>query len=289
MTIYPLLETARSNETHQYPFHILRKETSQSYALHFHEFFEISFVIDGAAVEIINGKAYELRRGKLLFKLPHQIHGTVCRPGESFAKYNVMFDMDRLLETRMDAEIKRFFLFESEKETSAIQFTEEQTRRLEDLFTELVREYKEENPCKWNFIRVKLIETLITLVRFAGNERDLPQSEPSYISNKAIWEMMQYVSKAYRNPITLEHLAEKFSMSSSYISRLFRRHTGFNFSHYLQELRIRHACSLLLSSKMAIVDIASESGYESVKTFHRVFRERKSLSPSKYRRTYGSD
>jgi transcriptional regulator GlxA family with amidase domain len=70
-----------------------------------------------------------------------------------------------------------------------------------------------------------------------------------------------------------------------YISRLFKDHVGQSFLTYLHGLRIKSAASLLISTEMPIADISTEVGFESYRTFLRVFREIRGQTPSDYRDT----
>ncbi|MNY78797.1 TCP pilus virulence regulatory protein [compost metagenome] len=58
---------------------------------------------------------------------------------------------------------------------------------------------------------------------------------------------------------------------------------GIHFVDFLHELRIRHACSLLLSSELPIAQVGYESGFSSYPTFARTFQRIKGMTPRQYR------
>jgi len=90
-------------------------------------------------------------------------------------------------------------------------------------------------------------------------------------------------TKHYHEEITLSSVAGHFHISPSHLSELFKKHLGENFVHFLHELRVRHACRLLLSTDMTVSDIALEAGFGSYNTFSRVFRESQGVTPTEYR------
>ncbi|WP_100406300.1 helix-turn-helix domain-containing protein [Bacillus solitudinis] len=100
-----------------------------------------------------------------------------------------------------------------------------------------------------------------------------------------IWDIIQYIHLHYHEELSLPFLSEKFSMSISSLSDLFKNQIGQTFVDFLHDLRIRHACGLLVSTDLNISEIALESGFGSYKTFSRVFRSIKNASPTEYRRS----
>lgn len=83
--------------------------------------------------------------------------------------------------------------------------------------------------------------------------------------------------------LTLSLVAQKFHVSTSYLSRLIKQQTGLSFSDYITGLRIRQAKELLASEKHMIYEVASMIGYSSQHYFCRIFKEQTGYSPSDYR------
>jgi AraC-like DNA-binding protein len=100
----------------------------------------------------------------------------------------------------------------------------------------------------------------------------------------AVWPIIHYINSNYQDGLTLGGIAKEFSLSVSRISEVIKQATGQTYVHFVQDLRIRHACSLLVSTELSISEIALEVGYGSYKTFSRIFRETKGVSPTEYRK-----
>lgn len=103
-------------------------------------------------------------------------------------------------------------------------------------------------------------------------------------SNELYQDILAYVDAHYDdNDISLSGLAEKFSLSSSYLSRFFRKCSGMNFLEYVTKRRIKKACCLLRDTDLKIKDIVEQVGYFDVASFTKKFRNTMGVSPAKYR------
>ena len=69
------------------------------------------------------------------------------------------------------------------------------------------------------------------------------------------------------------------------LSRLFSKTFHRNFNQYLNDARLNYACHRLENTNDSITNICLDSGFESQRTFNRVFKERYKISPSDYRST----
>ena len=78
-------------------------------------------------------------------------------------------------------------------------------------------------------------------------------------------------------------MAEKAGISKDYFSRIFRGVTGMNYSRWLNTVRLEKATELLADREKTLTEIAMLSGFQSISSFNRVFREEKGMSPSEYR------
>lgn len=86
--------------------------------------------------------------------------------------------------------------------------------------------------------------------------------------------------------ITLERIADEMFFTTSYLSRLFKKQIGKNFSDYLIDRRLEKAKLLLLSTNRSIDSIAQETGYENANSFRRLFKSKIGLSASQYRSSH---
>lgn len=97
-------------------------------------------------------------------------------------------------------------------------------------------------------------------------------------------EAFKYIEANYMNDISLADVAKAVGFSEFYFSRIFKDITEKNFSHYLNEYRIKQAENYLSASGMSVADIAYTVGFNSIVTFNRSFKAIKGCSPSTYKK-----
>ncbi len=94
----------------------------------------------------------------------------------------------------------------------------------------------------------------------------------------------EYLKANFSNRnLSLLMVAEHFSITESYLSFFFKEQRGVNFSAFLERLRMEHACELLMESDEPIHIIAGMAGYNSDKSFRRVFQKLYHTSPGQFR------
>ena len=99
-------------------------------------------------------------------------------------------------------------------------------------------------------------------------------------------QCMTYIDNHYREPLTLEDVANHVGKSRNYTSTLFNEAMGMNMMEYLNSVRMKHACTLMAYSDLSIEDIAGECGFSNAKYFGKVFKSVVGVSPAKYRTSH---
>jgi len=103
------------------------------------------------------------------------------------------------------------------------------------------------------------------------------------IRNYTIKKALVYIREHYQEGISLEIVADNLEITPEYLSTLFNKEVGLNFTTFVKRFRISHAKRLLKGSELKIYQIASEVGYNDPKYFNRVFKEEVGISPGDYR------
>jgi Response regulator containing CheY-like receiver domain and AraC-type DNA-binding domain len=98
-----------------------------------------------------------------------------------------------------------------------------------------------------------------------------------------IKEVIDYVNKNFYKDIYIHSLAEIFYISPNYISRLFKKEVGQNFTEYMAKIRMEHACSLLKETKLSIQQISEKVGYHDYFYFARIFKRITGRTPGAFR------
>lgn len=286
MTIYPVNKHLNDYPEimDRFPFFVSVNEVPRLFPAHRHDFLECSLVLEGEGYETINGKPHQMLPGTFTFLLPYQVHEIAANPGKPLRLYNCMFDM-RLIWHSSGPGSQLASLLLDEGKPSFFHLQDSDKPIFTALFDTLLKEYEGKRQWREQMMQLKLNELLVTFDRLRGDDIRNAGSYPATPGTR-VWQVLQHMHAQYREPISLSVLAEKYDLSVPYLSSEIKRRAGQNFIHLLHEIRIRHACSLIVSTDMSYFDISVEVGFNSFKTFSRLFREHNGVTPSEFRKRH---
>lgn len=92
-----------------------------------------------------------------------------------------------------------------------------------------------------------------------------------------------YINEHCTEDITVEELADIAGFSKFHFARLFKQFANVSYYDYLTRKRIEHAETLLIIPDISITEVAMQSGFNSLSTFNRVFKNLKNCTPSEYK------
>jgi two-component system response regulator YesN len=93
-----------------------------------------------------------------------------------------------------------------------------------------------------------------------------------------------YLTENFQKSISLKELSQKFNINLYYLSQLFKKKTGQNYSDYLYHLRINRAKELLIKTDMRVYEICAAVGYIDTAYFTKLFEKYVGCTPSEYRK-----
>lgn len=122
--------------------------------------------------------------------------------------------------------------------------------------------------------------TILSSLGFSPNNFTMHDNERI----KAIYE---YTLANYKNKIHLEEIAAVAYISPGSFCRYFKSQTQKTYSQFLIELKVGHACKLLIENKIIIKQLCYESGFNNFASFHKFFKQITGKSPLMYQKEYG--
>ena len=97
-------------------------------------------------------------------------------------------------------------------------------------------------------------------------------------------QAMEYINTNFQQEeLSLISVASSISVSAGYLSALFKKETGINFSDYLTRVRMETAMQLLRTTDLRTYEIAYRTGFSSPHYFSISFKKYTGKSPSEYR------
>jgi len=93
------------------------------------------------------------------------------------------------------------------------------------------------------------------------------------VKSEIFKSILLYINENFCKDICLQAIAEKFCINSSYISQLFKKHTGETFTEYIGNLRLNYACNLLKTTALNVNEVAEKVGFNDYYYFTKVFKK----------------
>lgn len=256
---------------------------------HYHSFYEFYYLVSGDRKFFLNGKTYQVKSGDIMLIPKREIHRTTFfGEGSEHERIAMCFgeEVIRSLKESIGQEN-----FEACFRKRHLTIPVEQREYLESLFEKMLEEYSRKDEFSQLLCQRYCEEVILFIIRCqkdrqaqAGQVPEEAEVEHLSAEDMEMEKAAQYINQHFMEPLTLPIMAEKSCMSDSYFSRRFKQVTGFGFKEYLNMVRIRHACELLVATDLSITSISEACGYMDSNYFGDAFRKWKHISPREYRK-----
>jgi AraC-like DNA-binding protein len=240
---------------------------------HWHDFFEMMYIIKGGLYVSINDTVYEAEGGDIIMVNSGFLHSYFdTKPRTEI--FGLQFSINFFDECFINW---RDIIFQNPvigKNKMADSLHVHVCRLLQDIS----REYHEKTVGYQFAIKSKLYELMLAILRGMPKvDHKIPSAKSRYICD--------FILKNFDNPgLRLEEAAKTLKMNKFYFAHLFKKRMGYSFHSYLTTTRVNFAKRYLLETDVAITDVAFRSGFNSLQTFNRVFKVMTGFTPGDYRR-----
>ncbi|MBR3942150.1 MAG: AraC family transcriptional regulator [Clostridia bacterium] len=244
---------------------VTRRNFSHNYPLHWHDYFEIEFVVSGSGKQLLNGKEYTLESGTLYILTPNDFHAVY--PDKPLTLFNVSFQSSEL-PFELIAPLTK-------GGGTCIQCHSAESARFASIFNLL---YDAKENIKHDDYFKTILSGLLILIK-----NKLPTHDS--VQYNAVQSAKLYIQTNFRQNPSLTEIAKAVYLTPNYLCDKFRKETGKTVLEYLTAQKIKYAESLLKSTNLSVTDICFSSGFSSVSNFLRAFKMHKKTSPLAYRKT----
>ncbi len=130
--------------------------------------------------------------------------------------------------------------------------------------------------------RLQLLQLFVELF---GNriKQDLPELETVSDAKERLVKFLNEIPTSELLHLSFAEVVRATRCTPRHLSRIFRDVAGMSFRELHAELRLTRACELLAGTRSKVVDVALESGYQSLSLFSLMFTRRYGVSPGKWR------
>ena len=236
---------------------------------HFHNKHELYFLESGKTTFMVGSDIYVLQPGDIVLAPKGSFHKTVIN--EVSERLLLVFDDDFA-----GSDCQRYL--DELKSNRFARLSSDSLYKIKEIFHKIEREYRHRAEGYREMERLYLRQLLILISRHR-----LPDNQPNLSeSYRLIQSAATYISENYGNDLSLGMLAQKFALSRSHFSKLFKEVTGIGLNEYITLTRISAAEKLLVKKNMSITEVASVCGFNDSNYFAAVFKRIKGITPKKY-------
>jgi AraC-like DNA-binding protein len=242
-------------------------------AVHWHDFYELCYVVGGSARHVVNGVEHALRPGSAFLLSPADFHEIVPTSDGLLACYNVVIG-PAVLERHLD-----------ELTPPGSEWVPWSTDEFADVapdFQRLEREGASDAQGREAAMNAALTWIVVELARRSGAAENpgTRTDGAGAAGDRDVRRAVAFVERHFREPITLADVAAAAHLSPNYFSERFRATTGTSYQTYLQTRRLQFARSLLAAADLGVADVCHACGFNSLSHFGRAYRRRYGESPS---------
>ncbi len=250
---------------------------------HWHDCFEILFVIKGSAMQTLNQQKFLVKENDLIIIKRGDVHSTFCEPGEDVKIIVIKFLPEFIYSIYSHS-------FESIYITSFLNINISPVKNLDNSpylnsFCWLVNSLLDEFTKKeLSFeIAIKgylsvLISILVRLDMFVIPEILVRKSQKQ---NNSLTALLNYIEiNALKENFNLNDVAKNLNFNYSYCSRYFKKNTGKGFHEFLTYIRICEAERKLLNENRSITQAALETGFGNSSVFSKAYKRMRGYSPN---------
>lgn len=251
---------------------------------HWHDEVEIIYIVEGRVKAGVNKDIYLLSRGDILLIGGGDVHYFLPVSGSN--RVVIQFNMAIFESFSSDGEEKKAIrpVFDNSNRISC-KWPMAAKLEIEKQIQGLIDEYtKRQNGYKLA-LKARLYDFAVMLLRKVPLDNNLDELESSKKENlRRLEKTFTYVEENYQSEIRLQDAAAAAGFSIYHFARFFKQNTGMTFVQYLNNFKVTKAEWLLMNEETAVTDIAFKAGFNSIKTFNRVFRQIKGYSPTEYKK-----
>jgi len=241
---------------------------------HAHRDIEFIFMIQGQLRVSVNHKAYRLNDSDFLLINSHDFHSFHSDGDNLFVVLHIDFDELRSLFAHKNI---HFACNSTEQVDSS-------HHELRAAIEQFLTVFLKRNNASKSEVFEKAFKIIACLEVQDSDDHPLPEAQGSWSDNERLNRIVQYMHNRFREPLSLDEVAQVHHLSVPYLSKYFKKRTGKTFFKYLTEFRLAHAVQELLTTPKPVTRIALDNGFPNLSSFNRVFHERYQQNPAAYRK-----
>lgn len=243
---------------------------------HYHNFYEIYYLLEGDVEYWIEGRTYSLQNGEILLINPMEFHRPVIKDKNiPYERTVVWIDKEYLEKISGETPLNKCFDFSFEGsriiKPSGVKRTE-----ITALLSELIKEFYSHEYASRICALGTLIRFMAELNRISLNVHN--DTRVTEVESPLVLGVLDYIGEHYNEELSLDILANEFFVSKYHLSHEFSKATGTGVYRYILLKRLISARELLLQGVQA-GQVAALCGFKDYTSFFKAFKAEYGISP----------
>ncbi|MCC5468629.1 AraC family transcriptional regulator [Pelosinus baikalensis] len=257
--------------------HLHKEEKTMD--IHIHDCYEIYYSISGGKQFLIDNRFYDINPGDLFIINQFESHYLTQINNMVHERIIISIYPDFLKEiSTIKTDLSYCFTERNQVFNHRISLNKKQQYR----FLYFIGKITTLNEFGSDILdRVAFMEMMVMINSLFINNHSLEIADSNFQYNQQVQEILTYINQHITEAITVEHLAEQFYISTSYICRIFKATTGTTINKYINARRITIA-KTLLTMGLGVSEVCEKCGFNDYSNFLKAFTKAVGISPKKY-------
>ena len=235
---------------------------------HTHNHAELFYIVGGKGQFLIEDQLYAVNTNHLVIINPNVTHTEVSLNAQPLEYIVLGIDgVELSISENSNGQFCILDHFESMDITSCLR--------------NILREMELKQPGYEDICQAFMEILIIRLMRSTG--LSVPAEPQNSVGNHQCATVRRYIDHHFKEPLTLDQLAEEAHMNKFYLSHAFKQEYGVSPINYMISRRLEESKYLLAETDLSMSQIAQLLGFSSLSYFSQVFRKTQGLSPMEYR------
>ncbi len=257
--------------------------------LHFHEEIQLSCIVSGEGTRFVGDSIDSFSPGDVYLlgtNLPHVFR---CDP-EYYKKDSELMAHDILVFFNKETFGSEFISIPEMKEINyLIELSQRGLLITGETGIKIAQELQNIEKLG-GFERLMKLLSMLQLIAQSGEYEQISNigySKPQKaLHSKRLNDIFDFLMEHFHEEIKLEDVASVANMTPTAFCRFFKHRTKKTFSLFLNELRVSHACKILMEEDVSISEAAYRCGYNNISNFNRQFKAIKECTPKEFTERY---
>ncbi len=275
-------------ETAQY-YVYKRSESPISHMPHYHDYYQIGYVVSGQVLHSQGNDAVTLNAGDGFILPPGFMH-RLRFVDKDTELYCLTFHQSVFQTDFLQSNAFRFLQdlqanYDAGTIPLCLTLDTAQCQTLEALFKCLLLQQSADTPAELS-AAPSMISAIVYLLAQCYYRDPGSKRQPWNSADDALLlrRCIAYVDTHYTETLSIEELSKQFGLSRSVLCSAFQQRTGLSLHKYIARKRIQKAQNLIqIYPNLPLSEVADRIGYADSSTFYRNFLRQTGISPAQYR------